>query len=72
MDYVGEDEGGTIWENIIETCILIYVIYMTSARLMDESGHSKLVLLDTPEGWGVEGGGRGVQDGGDTCAPMVD
>ena len=23
--YVGEDEGGMIWENTIETCILPYV-----------------------------------------------
>ena len=25
LDYVGEDEGGMIWENSIETCILPYV-----------------------------------------------
>ena len=37
---------------------------MTSARLMHEAGHSKLVLWDNPEGWGREGGWRGVQDGG--------
>ena len=37
---------------------------MTSASLMHEAGHSKLVLWDNPEGWGGEGGGRGVQDGG--------
>ena len=30
---------------------------------MHEAGHSKPVLLDNPEGWGVERGGRGVQDG---------
>ena len=24
LDYVGEGEGGTIWENSIETCILPY------------------------------------------------
>ena len=24
-DYVGEGEGGTIWENSIETCVLLYV-----------------------------------------------
>ena len=22
LDYVGEDEGGVVWENSIETCIL--------------------------------------------------
>ena len=37
---------------------------MTSASLMHETGHSKLVLRDNPEGWGGEGGERGVQDGG--------
>ena len=25
LDYVGEGEGGMIWENSIETCILSYV-----------------------------------------------
>ena len=39
---------------------------MTSASLMHEAGHSKLVLWDNPEGWGGEGGGRGIQDGGHT------
>ena len=37
---------------------------MTSASLMHEAGHSKLVLWDNPEGWGGEGGGKGLQDGG--------
>ena len=37
---------------------------MTSASLMHEAGHSKPVLWANPEGWGGEGGGRGVQDGG--------
>ena len=45
---------------------------MPSASLIHEAGHSKLVLWGNPEGWGGEGGGRGVQDGGDTCAPKVD
>ena len=31
---------------------------------MHEAGHSKLVLWDHPEGWGGEGGGKGIQDGG--------
>ena len=37
---------------------------MTSANLMHEAGHSKLMLWDNPEGWGREGGGRWVQDVG--------
>ena len=36
----------------------------SNASLMHDAGHSKLVLWDNPEGWGGEGGGRGVQDGG--------
>ena len=35
---------------------------MTSASSMHETGHSKLVHWDNPEGWDGEGGGRGVQD----------
>ena len=37
---------------------------MTSANLMHEAGHPKLVFWDNPEGWDGEGGGSGVQDGG--------
>ena len=37
---------------------------MTSASSMHEAGHSQPVLWDNPEGWGGEGDGRGVQDGG--------
>ena len=44
---------------------------MTSASLMYEAGHSKLMLWDNLEGRGEEGGERGVQDGG-TRAPMAD
>ena len=50
---------------------------MTSASLMHEAGHSKPVLWDNPEGWGGEGGGRGVQDGethihvADSCQSMA-
>ena len=34
---------------------------MTSASSMPEAGHSKPVLGDNPEGWGGEGGGRGLR-----------
>jgi len=34
---------------------------MTSASLIHEAGHPNPVLWDNPEGWGGEGGGRGVQ-----------
>ena len=34
---------------------------------MDNAGYAKLMLWDILEGWGEEGGGRGVRDGGDIC-----
>ena len=63
LDSAGEDEGGMIWENSIETCKLSYVKYITSPGSMHETGCSGLVHWDDPEGWDGEGGGRGVQDG---------
>ena len=63
LDSVGEGEGGMIWENNIETCILSYVKQMASPGLMHETGCSGLVHWGDPEGWDGEGGGRWVQDG---------
>ena len=63
MDSVGEGEGGMIWENGIETCILPYVKWITSPGPMHDTGCSGLVHWDDPEGWNGEGGGRGFQDG---------
>ena len=60
---LGEGEGGMIWENGIETCILSYVKRITSPGSMPETGCLALVHWDDPEGWDGEGGGRGVQDG---------
>ena len=42
---------------------------MTSASSMHEAGRSKPVFGDNPEGWGGEGVGRGVQDGGTHVHP---
>ena len=44
---------------------------MTSASLMHEAGHSKLVLWDNPEGCGWKGGGSGVQDRGTHVYPWL-
>ena len=63
LDSVGEGEGGMIWKNGIETCILSYVKWIASPGSMHETGYSGLVHWDDPEGWDGEGGGRGVQDG---------
>ena len=60
---MGEGEGGMIWENAIETCVLSYVKRIDSPGSMHETGCSGLVHWDDPEGWDGEGGGRGVQDG---------
>ena len=51
-----EGKGGMIWENSIETCILLCVKYMTNLSLMPETGHSKLVHWDNSEGWMGWGG----------------
>ena len=47
---VGEGEGGMIWENSIEICILPYVKQIASPGLMHETEHSGLVHWDDPEG----------------------
>ena len=56
-------EGGMIWENGIETCILSYVKRITSPGLMQDTGCLELTHWDDPEGWYREVGGRGIQDG---------
>ena len=61
---MGEDEGGMIWENGIETCILSYVKWIASPGSMHETWCWGLVHCDDPEGWDGEGGERGVQNGG--------
>ena len=58
-----EREGGIIWENGIETCVISYKEQITSPGLMHDTGCLGLVHWDDPEGWCGEGGGRGVQNG---------
>ena len=60
---MGEGEGGMIWENGIETCIITYVKRTASPGSMHDTGCLELVHWDDPEGWYGEGGGRGVQVG---------
>ena len=62
MDSVGEGEGGKIWENGIETCILSCMKRVASPGSMNDTGCLGLVHWDDPEGWYGEGGGRRVQD----------
>ena len=63
LDSVEEGEGGMIWENSIETCILLYVKQITSPGSIHDIGCLGLVHWDDPEVWDGECGGRGVQYG---------
>ena len=71
MDSVGEGEGGEIWENGIETCIIPCMKRVASPGSMHDTGCLGLVHWDDPEGWNGEGGGRRVQDGS-TGIPVAD
>ena len=59
---MGEGEGGMIWENGIETYIISYMKRIASPCSMHDTGCLGLVYWDDPEGWYVEGGGKGVQE----------
>ena len=63
LDPVGEGEGGMIWENGSEKCIISYKKWITCLGSMQDTGCLGLVHWDDPEGWYGEGRGRGVQDG---------
>ena len=60
---LGEGEGGMIWENGIETCLISCMKRVASPGSMHDTGCLGLVHWDDPEGWYGEGGGRRVQDG---------
>ena len=62
LDSVGEEEGGMIWENGIETCILSCKKRIASLGSIQDTGCLRLVHWDDPERWYGEGGGREVQD----------
>ena len=63
MDSVGEGEGGMIWENGIETCIISYKKQIASLGSMQDTGRLGLVHWDDSEGWYREGGRRWFQNG---------
>ena len=67
MDSAGEGEGGEIWENGIETCIISCMKRVTSPGSMHDTGCLGLVHWDDPGGGCGDGGGRGLQDGGHGC-----
>ena len=66
---MGEGEGGMIWKNCIETCILSYVKRIASPGSMHDTGCSGLVHWDDPEGWDVQRGGRRGSEWGTHVPP---
>ena len=71
LDSVGEGEGGMIWENGTETCIISYEKPIASPGSMQDTGCLGLVHWDDPERWYGKGGGRGFRMG-NTCIPVAD
>ena len=68
---MGQVEGGMIWENVIETCIISYMKRIASPSLMRDTGRLRLVHWDDPEdGTGREVGRRFRMR--TTCTPVVD
>ena len=63
LDSVGEDEGGRIRENSIETCILPYAKQMDQCQVGCMKQGTQSWCSGTTQRDG-EGGGKGVQDGG--------
>ena len=64
MDSVGEGEGGEIWENSIETCIISCMKRVASPGSMHDTGCLGLVHWDDPEGGYGEGGGSWEEGSG--------
>ena len=64
LDSMGEGDGGMIWENGIEVCIISYMKRVTSPGSIHNAGCLGLAHWDDPEGWyDREEAGRRVQDG---------
>ena len=71
MDSVGEGEGGKIWENGIETCVISYMKRVASPGSMHDTGCLGLVHGTTQR----DGVGREEGEGfrmGSTCIPVAD
>ena len=58
---MGEGEGGMIWENSIEICIISYMKRVASLGSMHDTGCLGLVHWDDPEEGYGEGSGWGTQ-----------
>ena len=71
MDSVGEGEGGEIWENSIETCIISCMKRVASPGSMHDTGCFWVVHWDDQrDGTGREAGG-GFRTG-NMCTPVAD
>ena len=70
---MGEGEGGMIWENGIETCIISCMKRVASPGSTHDTGCLGLVHWDDPEGWYEEGRGRRVHSGDHmyTCGRFI-
>ena len=64
LDSVGEGEGGMIWENGNETCILSGKKWIDSLCSIQDIGCLGLVHRDDLERWYGVGGGRGEGSSG--------
>ena len=70
LDSEGQGEGGMIWENGIETCIISYKKRIASSASIQDTGCLGLVHWDDPEGWDREVGEEFRMR--NTCTFMVD
>ena len=73
LDSVGEDQGGMIWENDIETCTISYMNELpvqVQCMILDAWGW----CTETTQrhGTGREEGGGGGFRMGNTCIPVAD
>ena len=73
LDSEGEGEGGMIWENGIETCIISYKKQAASLGSMQDTGclgHTGCTGMTQRDGMErVVGGGFRI---GNSCTPVVD
>ena len=68
---MGEGEGGMIWENGIETCIISYVKRIASPGSMHDTGCSGLGTGMTQRDGMRKNVGGGFRMG-NTCTPVAD
>ena len=70
LDAVGEGEGGIIWENGIETCIISYKKSPVQVRCRIQDAWGWCTGMTQRDGMGREVGGGFRM--GNTCTPVVD